>query len=397
MQRRRSSSERIDSPTLKHLCAQIVETPPGRLHRLFAGAQPSWTLIRWRALRIGDRRIRRALGAHQCGRIESFHDLKIVTALLALIEDHDRFEACLRCHDAALTHPDANWRRRFHGTGVGSESLNVYRLLEGPDGHSFEKTYRRDAEGFRIMAFIHEAVLPRVEGVGYPALRDLRHGNRLALAYFDAIEVAPPATFDVEAAAQAVRALTQTDLGGLDAPPEVTEFARGNFRRYRAALQERIRGAYPGQADAALQRLQNCEDEVRQYPIVLCHGDLNRHNFSGYGHILDWDLAGFFPYGYDPAYIAALARPFKRLSVLEEFYSAHFRRGNTDTQDARAFHFFFLHFMQKYPRQKRNDRLFHQLVRRLNLVPARRRPRAAGRHDRPSTSAPSRRSSNPAG
>ena len=383
----------IDPNNLRKLCGRIAQTPPALPHRVAGRNRLSWSLIRWRALRTGNWRIARALWVDSRGRIGNFHDLKIVTSLLSLTEDHALYEACLRRYDAGIVLPDASWRRRFHGEGVGSDSLNVYRILEGPDGTSFEKTYRSDSSSITLLPFIHDTVLPRIDGVRAPRIEAVDRSDRLTIMCFDAVPMADRSKVSLAYIAHTIRMLAQGDLTGLEIPPPMRDFGRFHFRKFAGRLRDRIRRDYPEQSEEILDALKRCEQEIRSLPVVLCHGDLNKQNFSADGHVIDWDLAGFFPYGYDAAYVAGMMQSYRGLPALRAFYAAHFARAQGDPGDETAFLFFFLHFMQKFPRQSRNDRLFHQILKALALLPARRRPRAAARYARPSRSEPSHRAS----
>ena len=376
----------MDPRTLRALCDRIAQGGAG-------GGRPSWTLIRWRALCSGNPRIARALWADSRGRIDDFHDLKIVTSLMSLTGDHARHEACLQRHDPGIRFADPSRQRRFHGMGVGGDSLNIYRLLEGPDGTSFEKTYRSDSPSLDALPFMHETVLPRIDGVRAPRLEHIERSDRLTVLRFQAVRMPAAPKLELERVAHTIARLARADLSGLEIPPALRDFERGHIGKFGKRLRDQIRHAYPDRSGEILAALKRRRREIRSLPVVPCHGDLNRHNFSADGHVIDWDLAGFYPHGYDAAYVAAKPWPYRDLAELRSLYATHFARAHGDPGDETAFLFFFLHFMQKFPRLSRNRKLFHELVQALELLPAHHRPRAAARDARSSRSAPSRRAS----
>ena len=342
---------------------QVMQRYRVHMNSPFTGLFARITGVNWRRLRarahaFGDTEVSAAIDAYERGRIDSFRALKIVTTALIRLGDHRRYEAALALFDPRFPLPERRLPRRFEGHGIGGGSLDVYRILGNGESAVFEKIYQRRGSSFRNMAFAHEALLPRVEGIAYPALREIRAGKRLAAAHFAPIRYRRRRRYDVAAAARVVAALRAADVSDLEMPAHAL---RGRAYLIEAGLRAfpaRIVAIDPARAQALAAALPRWHAIVEAFPRTVSHGDLNRPNIARDGHVIDWDEAGFHPYGYDPAYIANQSTLFRDAGALEAFFCHHFERPGAPREDWIGFLFHFLHFMQQRPRQWRNDRLF---------------------------------------
>ena len=325
----------------------------------------SWRRARARAHAFGHPRVTQAIEAYEAGVIADFRDLKIVTAAIAPTNDHRRYEASLRLFDPGLALPEGRGRAGFVGYGVGGGSLNVYRTIGKA---CFEKIYRRDSAHFSRMSFAHATILPRLRALHTPALLETTLGGRLAMARFRLLPSGPARHFDLESAAAIVQSLAALDLSDITLPPALRRFPGSGFRGWQMTLFARIRRDHAASAEAHIARLQHLQEQIASRPGVFAHGDLNRTNFTADGHVIDWDTAGIYPYGYDAAYAALRAGPFSDIAQLEAISGRYFERPGTAEEDRAAFLFFFLHFMQERRHQRANEALFGPLLDRLGDI-----------------------------
>ena len=341
-----------------------MQSPVWKLRRRLFGA--SWPAVYARVTRFGHAYPAAVLAAYERGHVAGFRDLKIVTAAFAHTGDHARFAQAVTQFDPEMAAPLAAGPARFaDATGIGGGSLNVYRFVQSAGATRFEKIYAYKSGCYRGMRFAYRKLLPRLEGVAYPALCELVTGERLAVARFEIIPYSRRRLYDVAAAAAIVRRLCQADLSGLRIPAAVSRFDRGVFKSGAASIVARLAQADPARAARIEDKLARWCERLAQFPRVFAHGDLNRFNISVSGHVIDWDAAGVFPYGYDPAYVANHSTLFRNLDHLEAFLARQFARPGTAREDRIASLFFFVHFMQERPRQARRERLMQEVLAAL--------------------------------
>lgn len=320
----------------------------------------TWAKARANARVFAHHRPATAIDAYERGKIANYSDLKIITATIAITGDHRRFENSIRMFDPAITYPPGDRRKRFAGAGVGAGSLNVFRTLTRDGEGLFEKTYKRDSSCFQHMSFVHKNVLPWLEGVKFPALREIMPGNRLVVAYFEQVPYKRSAQYDIEAAARLVHTLAAHDFAALAVPDFARDFHRRGVNHGRRLISRKLNLNDPARAVRILADLEHWDTIIAEYPRVLTHADLNHSNISADGHVIDWDGAGFFPYGYDASYAAHFSRtPLDDLDALNAFYRQYFERPDSPREDWLAFLFFFVHFMHIGHRPRHNDKLFH--------------------------------------
>ena len=366
----------ITPDELRRLTASLAAAEPPGWGALLPGRQrQNWQRIRAAVQDFGNARARTAVRRYQLGLLRRFGDLKILAALHAALDDHAGFAACLRAYDRGLELADRGWTPEFAGQGQGAGSLDVYRILRAGDAACFEKIYARRSDCFRSMAFVHEHITPRLQGLRVPELREIVRGRRLAVARFELVEITETHQLDIDLAAETIVRLVATDLSGLDIPERLREFRRRDFRRCEARLHAHIARTWPEHAQTLREGLKTLEAEIRARPGVLCHGDLNRNNFSGHGHVLDWDAAGIFPRGYEAAYVAAIVTRKDGFDRLQRLYAEKFEPPDATAEDFRSFLFFVLHFLQKYAWREKTRRLQKRILQELGLLEERDMPR----------------------
>ena len=344
------------------------------------GLMPRIFGLRWRQARAHARafahpHVAVTIDAYERGEIANFRDLKIITTAIASIGDHHRFENSLRLFDPALANPPAARRKRFAGTGHGGGSLDIFRELEVDGETLFEKTYLRRGRCFEQMYFMYETVLPRIEGVTFPALRAIHGGKQLCRTYFEHIGPGCMERYDIDHAAAVVGALAAVEIGDLRAPAFVKRMGKPVMERARASMIARMTQTDPEHAARVANNIRYWQERLECFPVVLAHADLNRTNFSIHGHVIDWDAAGFLPYGYDAASVAHHSGlVFGDLDALGAFYGHYFERRDATHEDWVGFLFFALHFMQLRAHEGHRAWLTRQILAaleaRLGQAPA---------------------------
>lgn len=325
-----------------------------------------WRQARTHARSFDNPHAATTIDAYERGEIANFRDLKIITTAIASAQDHCRFENSLRLFDPTLSDPPAAKRKHFAGIGHGGGSLDVFRRLRTDEETLFEKTYLQHGRCFQHMHFIYEAVLPRLDGVLFPMLLSICNGEKLRRVYFEHIRSGCIERYDIDHAAAVVGALAAVEIDDLRAPDLVTQIEKPVIKRARVSMLARIAKTDPGHSNSVAHNVRYWQERLESFPKTLAHADLNRTNFSKQGHVIDWDAAGFLPYGYDAASVAhhsGLA--FSDLDALKAFYGWYFERCAAPREDWIGFLFFALHFMQLRAHKGHRARLTRQILAAL--------------------------------
>ena len=111
-------------------------------------------------------------------------------------------------------------------------------------------------------------------------------------------------------------------------------FLKGYKRLHAALLRRRSDGTDPSG------RLQGLLETVCALPRVFSHGDPDARNILAGGMVLDWDLCGHLPLGWDQAWVARDALEENSLRGALTFFDVFLRRDKV-TEAAHSFGFLF--------------------------------------------------------
>ncbi len=290
------------------------------------------------------------------GRIARFSDLRLIALMLAEMDDHARHDACLQRFDPEL--PLSTAPRRFVAHGLGPGSLNRFRRLETPDGPRFEKIYDLRSTCYQRMRFAYDTVLPALDALDAdgpplraPGLRAVRRGARLAAVEFDFVPTHAHPRRDLGRALEVAHRLGALTPRRLRPLPDKLRTPRKALRWSRARLLALLEAeapellALPGGAGGLAAALEAWDAPVRRLPRVFTHGDLNTVNLAPNGVVLDWDRAGFLPWGAELAYAVLFHGDVDSAEALLAFYAEHVERPGHAAQDRFAFLMYLLHFL----------------------------------------------------
>jgi hypothetical protein len=227
--------------------------------------------------------------------------------------DPTKYESFLRWADPALTLPELSGAT-FVGSGRGSWNLATYRAGMLDDQPVFEKVYLADSLSWRKLTWAHVEVFPSFDTkIPTPPLLGYVRGDWLVAAYFPLLsEVRPlPLEKTVSAAAAFQESVSDFRWSGYEAA--VRDFRLDPvYQGGRAKLQGIL--ARAGR-DPKLVGLVEKWAHRSDMPRRFTHGDFNPGNALSCGTILDFDLCGYYPAGYE--YGKALGEGYHFASVDE--------------------------------------------------------------------------------
>lgn len=262
----------------------------------------------------------------------SQQELRFLSLFLVLAERHDSYHALLRQQDPALDLVGREAVHRFAGTGLAAGALGGCRRIACADGDVFEKIYVRRSPIGRNIVFFYDRLFAQVRRVvDLPALRLLNPGDRLLqclVAFHDLSGLRP--------APLALRLDIIARLAALDTPPPPAAAGalHGDFegrhwvRRGRETLLSVLAGHGEGAEAARMDaRLDALIAVARQAPRYFSHGDLSNSNVFETGLVIDWDVCGRLPFGWDAAWLMRRRLPEDSLARADAFFDAALRQG----------------------------------------------------------------------
>jgi len=336
-----------------------------------------------------------ALSDWHAGRIGDFLALKLLAGMAAARHDEAGWRALLLAYDPALPRLDPGGRVDLGGIGPGA--LNSGRLLTRPDGLRYEKIYDLGGGCFRRMLFAYQRMLQPSPETGFAALRSIRRGERLAAVEFDHVPGLDPSRRQGGLALATARRLAALPppagaaprserypaaLGSRRAALLDTLRRRGTLMAERLPVPPPLRRVAAQVLGLALRHdralaarlpalLDRWASHVQAMPPVFGHGDLNRANLAPDGRLIDWDNAGWRPYGREAAWATAQHCPPTGLDVALALSAAQVERPGHETADRFAYLFFLLHFLPEAGTHRLPPRLARSLVAELDRLEAR--------------------------
>lgn len=321
------------------------------------------------------------LGFFLFGNKLSRKNLKLLTAHLGLNGWHRLYERVIQEYDEELHFPEHLWNsgKSFIGRGYGANTLNTYRkvLLEGEP--AFEKVYFKKYPDYKKCKYFYDHIRNTLEekGIQAPELLCVREGKKLALMYFQYIDLEdePHKPHDMHRALAISRALSEIEIQDVgskkaflldfESDPMVKKRLRLLNKKLKAEFREA--GMEDSSGRKALKKLiQEFLQDLKEGERVLQHGDLFWDNFSS-SYVIDWDRLGLYPFGYDLGLILAFYKLQGKTQVspqdiLEEIALMGFDK----PQQVRALYFFAVLFL--ISRSKPNEHNFTKLVAHLNKI-----------------------------
>lgn len=212
------------------------------------------------------------------------------------------------------------------------------------------------------MHFALGTVLARYPVVPFPKLLAWHAGGKLIVTESEFVDFHALEIDDGKTLATVVRALAEISAESF---PEAAHLSHSSgFGKKRHIIKKRLQEYSPRLRKSFNENGWRWQAQINSHPLVFCHGDLHRDNVSKTQFTLDWDNAGFAPYGYDAA-LTCRRRHFTDADALLAFCASHFERPETAARDRFAFAYFFLMMMPARKWQWDNLPLFDTLLARL--------------------------------
>lgn len=316
------------------------------------------------------------LGFFLLGNKLSRKKFKLLTAHLGLNGSHRLYERVLQIYDQELQFPENLWSsgKSFIGRGYGANTLNTYRrvLLDGEP--AFEKVYFKKYPDYKKCKFFYDHVRDQLKEKGFeaPELLSVREGKKLALMYFqyiDLVKEQDDMQDGLERALAISRALSEINVRDLVVKEaflldfESDPMVKRRLRLLNKKLKAEFREAGmedSGQRKKLKKLISEVLQKLKKGERVLQHGDLFQDNFSR-SYVIDWDRMGMYPFGYDLGLILAFYKLQERvrvtpLDIMEEID----QMGIYEPEQVRAVYFFAVLFL--ISRSQPNQQNFTELV-----------------------------------
>lgn len=211
----------------------------------------------------------------------------------------------------------------FVGRGAGKGSLNSYRkiILDNNDLY-FEKIYKSDSDDLKKIEFFYQNIFPHIGGKFKVPRLVLLRGHFGSVALFQWIDNFVP--IDREKILDFYRffreAVTVLKIPSDSRCEILVDFTRESMiqdglKRSKEWLNLKKRAdelKYIDMICAFLKLLPRKE-------LIFNHGDINKANISENGIVIDFDRCGFYPAGYDLAFIASKQFFFEDLNAMEVY------------------------------------------------------------------------------
>ena len=212
-------------------------------------------------------------------------------------EDLHRYTRLVRRADPALPLADLS-DARFVGTGAGAWNLTRYRSGRINGQAVFEKIYLKNSLSWKKLMWAYYDVLPKLnKPIQTPPILWHAAGDWLGVAYFPLLTDTQlsPADRIVSAAVDLQKSVF--DFRWHRSDPAIYDFRLDPiYSTHRGRLNKVLfrAGRDPGLVDAIESFFQHPST-----PHRFAHGDLNPENFLYDGTIVDLDLCGYYPAGYE--------------------------------------------------------------------------------------------------
>lgn len=250
----------------------------------------------------------------------SWADLRQVANIISAnpwIVRMDSYRNVLTSFDPDLRLPDLK-EARFYGQGLAGDCLASYRRGELSGRRVFEKIYRNDSTALRKNLWFYQDVLPSMASRPHvPDLVKIAKGARLSALYFDFIDNFTPAPEAVllEELSRFCTLAFENQVGQRVVP--LLDFRNQEiYLNARKKLSELL--VRSGRSVDDLEAIEHLISGA-EFPKHLSHGDLSVFNVDRTGIIIDWDMCGYAPVGYDIAIVMHTMMTFTKISDVREF------------------------------------------------------------------------------
>lgn len=279
------------------------------------------------------------------------YEIRNYTNFLMWNTDHKRYEKFL---NTFIPERKVNISRAsFVKEGDSEEALRSHRKVLIDGKWYFEKVFFSLYKNLQCTLWFQDMVYKHVKtGIKVPLIQKHFSGQWVSVAYFEFLNLR---MYDnlAETQQQLIKVfemLTRLDEI-LKQIPGVIAAGKRDFHKttvYAGNLAD---------AEISFQKhgysINRIAEDIVQTPLRFCHGDLHSSNICRNNVVLDWDMAGFYPVGYEHAVMYRNLLHFREVQNLNAFEWLKDWFGNecaddTDGLLSRNFLFFLLVFTSFY-------------------------------------------------
>jgi len=275
--------------------------------------------------------------------------LKKLVRNIRIANNHKRYNNLLKKYVPTWHH---NFKHaKFIGNGFGENSFNTFRKVNYENKYFFEKIYFNDAHDLLKVEWFYSHVYPVLNNsIKTARLHKIIKGELISIVYFEFRDLKPLTEYASYSASfrvsQELFELSRTDyIQELcrDAPKIIKDYKL--HPHYKKNIKT---------ASIALEELSNnrltavlIEQAVDLQPLKLSHGDVQSNVFADH-YLIDWDSFGFYPIGFESAFILYKYRRLDNLCfhdlqrVLIENYKAIIDKDQWSAFELTCFYFYFV-------------------------------------------------------
>lgn len=233
------------------------------------------------------------------------HVLKRVTENIRIANNHTLYNNLLKkyipewnCDYSAAV---------FVGSGIGEYSFNTFRKVCFGESCFFEKVYFNNSYDLLRIEWFHEHINSLLrDWLNIAKIYKIIKGDLITIVYFEFTELKPLSNLKLDVVpftiSQRLIEISNTTLLG-----KIAERAPEYLKDYK------LHAFYKGNILHASKMISNLSNDslspdmieqvVNRQPLVLTHGDIQETNVFADNYLIDWDSFGFFPLGFESAYI----------------------------------------------------------------------------------------------
>lgn len=238
------------------------------------------------------------------------HELNSFSSYVASINNHQLYQEILQLYIPGFPEFES-YKFIAKNQGGGNSCFHAFRKVSSNKKTYFEKIYYSELQSFLTVKWMNSFVFPLLKDqIELPEIKIIYEGNRLHAVYFKFFDLKKEKNPENELIRKSwllyKLSLENKNLLISDLPSYITNFT--SHFEYQKNRQE-VLNKY---ADLVF-----FEKLLVKENRFISHGDMNPTNIYKGNILLDWDNAGLFPLGFDPAFI------FFRL-LIENYKTGHF-------------------------------------------------------------------------
>lgn len=227
------------------------------------------------------------------------HELKKYFKLIKEQEDFKSYNRLLKMFVPTLNMNFSN--TEFVGNGASLNSINTYRKIKLDNVQLFEKIYYSKSLTLKKINWLKEHVFPLLDNqILAPSIEETFEADLLTIVYFKYVDSKP---IDIITEEQVMiniskyfyQLTNKIPIG--DSSDYLFDYHKhGKYNTWENVAKKR--------AKTKNLNLVTIEKELIKAQRIFTHGDLKSVHVYEDGTIIDWDEAGFYPVGFEQAYIA---------------------------------------------------------------------------------------------